>query len=570
MKKKDEKGTFSFVEHGDRMPFPLDYTAKEVEQKWRIHRDHIRSHILYSPSFIGFYHWMRYVNAADIVDEKYEHRGIPVELEPFFHIYLDEYMKGDWNSDESKLQEFEHEFCKKLHKEACALEQKNSQEEKRVDPANGSPVNKCDSDVTPNALYWHRRLYENKAFQASISLSYWEQEYAYRCELLRDLSLQMPRTIQIQQLQHAIINMDAQIGTMLHIIKRDNLKGTPKAGQDDFLRTFPKEVISKLRDRDVSSTSKKGRVAYKVKNSTISAEICGDQVHDSMEELFKRIKKPGETEAVRKAIRPFYLREVCTIPEKTAFQRECEKLQEYLNQYVDESSESENVRSYIIWRCKMYFGPLLSFSAAYTGAIQPGIDLSYGSNQVIDEIILSIYNVFYFQYIDEITYVCSANKNIEKYLAEHTSWIENCIHAGEKKSCIYESYRCHFNKMIKTLCAGVFQDVIDAGEQQLDQEKIEEVSSQMEKQCKDLYYSFGGQAHEWMNKTYFGKSLHRYNKTATSNLDDAPIGLHQEDIHLCTALLMCKIWDEFNRTQCAAFESYKELISYLRSRKGGA
>ena len=99
-------------------------------------------------------------------------------MEPFFHIYLDEYMKGDWNSDESKLQEFEHEFCKKLHKEACALEQKNSQEEKRVDPANGSPVNKCDSDVTPNALYWHRRLYENEAFQASISLSYWEQEYA--------------------------------------------------------------------------------------------------------------------------------------------------------------------------------------------------------------------------------------------------------------------------------------------------------------------------------------------------------------------------------------------------------
>ena len=570
MKKNDEKGTFSWVQHEDKVPFPLDYTALEVEQKWRINRTHIRPYILNSPLFADFYRWMRYANATGNVEDKFEHKGIPIELEPFFHRYLDEYMKGDWNTDESALQEFEHEFCKILHKEACALEQKTCQEEKCFDSGNGASVNGRDLDAAPNELYWYRRLYENKAFQGSISLSYWEQEYAYRCELLRDLSLQMPRTIQIQQLQHAIISMDAQIATMLHIIKRDNLKDTPKAGQNDFFRTFPREFINKLRDRDESSVNKSGRVAYKVKNSNVSAEICGEQVHDSMENFFKRLRSGGQTDAIRKAVRPVYLRQVCTIPEKTVFQRECEKLQEYLNQYVDESFKPENAQSYIIWRCKMYFGPLLGFSAAYTGAIQPGIDLSHGSNQVIDEIILSIYNVFYFQYLEEITYVCRANQNVEKYRDEQMGWINNRIHTGEEKSCVYESYRFRFSKMIRTLCDGVFQTVIDAEEQKLSQEKIEEVSVQMEKQCKDLYYSFGGQAYEWMNKTNFIKSWHRYNKTATSNLDDVPISLHQEDIHLCAALLMCKIWDEFNRTKCAAFASYKELVSYLHSRKGGA
>ena len=413
MKKNDEKGTFSCVQHGDTTPFPLDYTAKEVEHKWRIHRDHIRSYILYSPSFVGFYRWMRYVNADDVVDEKYEHRGIPVELEPFFHAYLDEYMKGDWNSDESKLQEFEHEFCKKLHKEACALEQKVCREEKHVDSTNGASANKRDSNVAPNALYWYRRLYENTGFQETISASYWEREYNYRAELIRELSLKLPLEMQVAQLQKVIASMDTQIASMLYIINGEN-KNKATNQNHSFLATFPQEVIGKLRDRVTKANGPSGRVGYNVHNFTIATEVCGETKEKSLEKFFDDIRSNKNTKSTRDAVRPYYLQDVCKIPEQSEFQRVCIQLQKYIDTYVDDKKTQEEQERYIIRRCKVYYEPFFYLSATPVGHLQPGYDRSAGAEIVIDELISSLYSDFYRKYNHEINTTTSKLSTYQK------------------------------------------------------------------------------------------------------------------------------------------------------------
>lgn len=569
MKKNDEKGTFLWVQHGDKMPFPLDYTAEEVEQKWRISRDLIRPYLLNSSLFADFYRWMRYANAIGNEEDKFIHKGIPIELEPFFHRYLDEYVKTDRSSDESALQEFEHELCKMLHREACALEQKTCQEEKRVGSANGESVNKLDLDFAPNELYWYRRLYENKAFQGAVSLSYWEQEYAYRCELLRELSLQLPLEMQVAQLQKVMASMDTQIAYMLYMINGE--QGNKVTNKKNlFLTTFPQELIGKLRDRVVKSNKAAGRAGYRVHDFTIATEVCGETMEKSLEKYCDDIRSNANTKATREAVRPYYLQDVCKIPEQSEFQKVCIQLQKYIDTYVDYEKTQEERECYIVRRCKVYYEPFFSLSATPIGHLQPGYDRSTGAEIVIDELISALYSDFYRKYNHEINTICNINRDVERYCNIINKWADEAEQGGRAKEDIVSHCTQRYFSVIRSMCNDHILENPSILESRLSPKDIAVLSQTIVEQCKSACYEFNRSECEWMNEDTLQKWWMRYNEICFGSDQSIPLaGTSKEDIHLYTALFICRVRAECRITQATTSKVYSIFVEHLRKRKGG-
>lgn len=325
----DEK-TFVWTQQGDIMPFPLDYPLDDLDRLWNQNRGRIATYITKYGIFQDFYMWMRYANGKKPNHETYKEKGVPAELEPFFRSYFTEISSFRGRTKENKIPEFENLFCKKLHEDAiqleceCDLPNKVSDD----DDADSAQLHEHGKIQKPNDLYWYRRLYENTGFQEAISSYYWEREYNYRAELIRELSLQLPLEMQVAQLQKVIASMDTQIASMLYIINGEKNKATNK--KHSFLATFPQEVIGKLRGRVTKSNGPSGRAGYKVHDFTIATEVSGEAKEKSLEKFFDDIRSNKNTKSTRDAVRPYYLQAVCKIPEQSEFQRVCIQLQNIL------------------------------------------------------------------------------------------------------------------------------------------------------------------------------------------------------------------------------------------------
>ena len=383
MAETTDETSFLWTQQGDIMPFPLDYPLDDLDMLWNQNRGRIATYITKYGVFQDFYMWMRYANGKQPIHDTYKEKGVPAELEPFFHSYFTEICTFKGRTDENKIPEFENLFCKKLHEDAIQLERKYDLPNKVSDDddADSAQLHGHGKIQKPNDLYWYRRLYENTGFQETISASYWEMEYNYRAELIRELSLQLPLEMQVAQLQKVIASMDTQIASMLYIINGENKnKATNK--KHSFLATFPQEVIGKLRDRVMKSNGSSGRVGYKVHDFTIATEVCGEAKEKSLKKFFEDIRSNKNTKSTRDAVRPYYLQDVCKIPEQSEFQRVCIQLQKYIDTYVDDKKTQEEQEKYIIRRCKVYYEPFFNLCATPIGHLQPGYDRSSGAEIV--------------------------------------------------------------------------------------------------------------------------------------------------------------------------------------------
>lgn len=585
-----EKKEFVWRSYSDTMPFPLDYSMADLKKLWKVNREDITAYTADSPLFQYFYLWMRYTKGVGVEKEEYTRKGIPSELEPFFHIYFDEVRKAPWHIyvdknkyplriDGENLLKFEQFLCEKLHNMAAKKEAERYVLKKKIEQEKSAekqePFLQASEEKVlaekPDDLYWYRRLYENQAFQKAVSLSYWEKEYNYRCDLLRELSVQLPHEVQIQQLQKAIINMDTQIAAMLHIIEREKASNAQQRKQGGFLETYPIELIDKLRTRVDDCDAENVRVGYHMKNFEISTVICDIPKTEKLEKYFENIKSFNKAKATQEAIRPYYLHNVCKVPEKSKFQVVCEALQIYLDFYANINMKDEELRDYVVLRCKMYYQNFFGFMGAYTGALQPGVDPSAGIYLVIEELISSIYTTFYFQHINVITFVSMCNRDLQNQINLRRKQVAENIDAGFSVEHVNKKYFEWYSSMVKSLCSGYLVKEPKILDKELSQEEINEISHEMEIGCKDAYEAFGGSAYDWMNKTYFKKLWNRYNalySTFDNTID--PAGTCEEDIQLCTALLMYRVWKECIATVNATLGSFNALKKHLIQRKGGS
>ena len=132
-KEAQEKKTFEWTSFGDSVPFALDYSAKELQERWKISRGFITAFITKFPSFEDFFLRMCYTEGAMIKGDTYKMKGVPAEVEPFFRFYIEEAQKNQWyfikgkenfplTIDEENLAEFEKFFCRELYKKATEAE----------------------------------------------------------------------------------------------------------------------------------------------------------------------------------------------------------------------------------------------------------------------------------------------------------------------------------------------------------------------------------------------------------------------------------------------------------------
>ena len=120
--------TFTWTGYGDVTPLPTDYSPKYLEGRWKINDSKISAYITKHLDFEYFYQWMRYVSPEHHRTEPFDYRGIPAELEPFFHEYIKEAISrkikpDSLQLDERILKDFDNDLALHLHRMASAAEQ---------------------------------------------------------------------------------------------------------------------------------------------------------------------------------------------------------------------------------------------------------------------------------------------------------------------------------------------------------------------------------------------------------------------------------------------------------------
>lgn len=571
MSEKTDEKYFVWKQRSDVMPFPMDYPLDDLDKLWNQNRGRIAKYITKYGVFQDFYMWMRYANGKKLNEETYKEKGVPAELEPFFHSYFTEICSFRGRTNKNKIPEFENLFCKKLHEDAMRLEHEYDLSNKASNDDDGASAQLPEHGTIqkPNDLYWYRRLYENIGFQENISASYWEREYDYRAELLRELSLQLPLEMQVAQLQKLIASMDAQIASMLYLIfgEKKN-KATNK--KTSFLATFPQELIGQLRNRVVKSNEAANRVGYRVHDFTIATEVCGETMEKSLEKYFDDIRSNTNTKATREAVRPYYLQDICKIPEQSEFQKVCIQLRKYIDTYVDYEKTQEERECYIVRRCKVYYEPFFSLSATPIGHLQPGYDRSTGAEIVIDELISALYSDFYRKYNHEINTICNINRDVERYCNIINKWADEAEQGGRAKEDIVSHCTQRYFSVIRSMCNDHILENPSILESRLSPKDIAVLSQTIVEQCKSACYEFNRSECEWMNEDTLQKWWMRYNEICFGSDQSIPLaGTSKEDIHLYTALFICRVRAECRITQATTSKVYSIFVEHLRKRKGG-
>ena len=560
---------FVWTQQGDVMPFPLDYPLDDLDELWNQNRGRIATYITKYDVFQDFYMWMRYANGKMPNNDTYKEKAVPAELEPFFYSYFTEICTFSGRTNEKKVPEFENLFGKKLHEDAMRLEREYNLQDNVSDDADSPQLHGHGKIQKPNDLYWYRRLYENLGFQEIVSASYWEREYNYRTELIRELSLQLPLEMQVAQLQKVIASMDTQIAAMLYIINGEK-KNKVTNKKHSFLATFPQELIGKLRKRVTRTDGTARRVGYEVHDFTIATEVCGEEEEKSLKKFFEDIRSNTNTKATRKAIRPYYLQNVCKIPEQSEFQKVCIQLQKYIDTYVDDKKTQEEQESYIIRRCKVYYDPFFSLCATPIGHLQPALDRSAGAEIVIDELISALYSDFYRKYMYEINAICNINRDVEQYCSSVKKWIEAEEESGRVGEAVNRCTQLYFN-IIRSLCSDHILENPSILESRLSEANIAGLAQTIVEQCKNACYEFNRSECEWMNEETIQKWWMRYNEICfgadTSIIPYA--GTCKEDIQLYTALFICRVRAECHTTQVTTSKVYSIFVEHLQRRNGG-
>lgn len=127
MEVDNNSSTFDWINTTDVPPLPTDYSTSYLEGKWGIHHEKIGDNITKHPLFDYFYQWMRYVSPDATHKDPYLKRGIPAELEPFFHEYITEVQSQEipcdsLENDQEVLKNFDKYFSLHLHRKAVTAE----------------------------------------------------------------------------------------------------------------------------------------------------------------------------------------------------------------------------------------------------------------------------------------------------------------------------------------------------------------------------------------------------------------------------------------------------------------
>lgn len=567
MEEKKTPPTFSWIGRGDVTPLPTDYSPTYLEGKWKINNDTIAAYTTKHPDFDYFYQWMRYLFPDNTKSESFVHRGIPAELEPFFHEYINQAISQNINPnslhlDSKSLKDFDKNLALHLHRMATDAEQNHEESESSVD----------------SGLYWYRRLYNNPYFKKSVSTDYWDQEYDWRCQAIKELSQSLPQEEQIGLLKDMISTLDIKISYIFlrrKQIKEDyarrkassSKKITPKT-KKTFLHSFPIQLIDALRRATHKSnqSSPNSRKYYSIPNAQI--EIENSKIK-TLEHAFSLMPNKLD-EASREHVRSVYLDQVCTTPPKSIFQQACVDLQEYLDMYTTTPDEVQKYKQYIQTYCLRYYCGVWSYSPP----LKDGYTTVPRNKPALERFLDNIIGSYCRTYSDRANIVARTiipvylNNPIEQCKERYQSYVSKNFADGHLRSDIplrAGAYR--INKDIQDLWIDGYLPPRTMQNNVFSNKDIENICSFMEKHCSPAHELLAGSKLPWATKETFRKAWERFYQT---QLDFSPSAVPAYcdvlDIYLVYSLIVLRTFVSYKETLTMTTELFDCFTEYINKK----
>lgn len=541
--------------------FPVDYAISEAAKKWGIEPRTVKKYISSNPFFQEFYSQIQFNFKEKISEEKNRIQAIPLELEPFFRCYIEEALKskekkGIANGEISA--EFDRTLCLRLFQESQAAE-----------------MNKDRQDE----LYCYRNLYNNAAFQEAVSSQQWEEQFQWRCDTIRSLVKHQNAENQIQDLKRIIAYLDIQIAYLLSVTSQEAPASPGKPPCSSFLLdTFPLELFVHARGESQNPPGKDA--SYCVKNfnfDTMQPESEQGTITEikTLYEAFEIMRKnklhPNE---VRNATREQFQLHLRKPPDKTSFQKSCEKLTEYLNAYTSAASSS-TVEREINERCKKYYAHIILGTPCPGGAVLADINAEFQGSvraRFIEEMASCFSNSF-----------IGSHQWVLRYMGAEDCMpvFCHCIHEVLKASAYgEESNDCRlsiselFQNSIKQLWGnellGFSCRILD---NLIPENLIVELNSRIANTCFQaltvlgIYDKMKANAivfqSAWCSPDYLNNAWAWYNSLQYSDNVSVQKGFGFFDILLIRAIFTCRVWDEYQTTCSTILRCYNTMHSNI-------
>lgn len=622
---KEHDNTFTYSATDQAPPFPLDYTTGELMEKWDVSWDNLIKRMFKHPQFLDFFLWLKYdektlkkekerkkqgkTQAAKKNPKNQPYNGLPPELEPFMRLYMKAYASKKTGNSSVDFTQFIPDFCIFLHELAMNAEHKAECTPNGAESDTGKGSTDDSPEVsTPDDRYWYRLLYKNEGFQEAIINSYWKKEYDSRTKTAKELFLKMPYDFQIQALMQNICYLDTQIAAMLQTIEQ-NKEHIPASNRtSSFLKTFPTELLSSLRPK-VPATKDSERATFSIKNFTIH-KPAATQDKDLLSYL-KEIVDDQNPEVVKKETRPYYLQEICQIPDAPPFLTECLRLQKYLDSSTNNNSNWDDVEIYVYTKSRELYQAALRFDPF--PATTPSNFRNDHIGSMLDQLIFNMYNNFmgmYGQDFDFLRYwlnfrlsdqnisnlsptIIPNDKDASKQFLECYNMGLNLIYSisGKTLRIPVLSWKDYQSRLLNLVAPDICRDYYVFLEPLSDM-AIANLSAQLKKACLEAYTFMNLEAPDWISESIFTTAWQHYSQAlthqkaknaqsmscavtadGTNTVDNAadpaaPSALiTSENYYLLAALMVQRIFQAYLTNCRAAISAYQHYVDFTNGKK---
>ena len=625
---KEVNSHFTYSATEQAPPFPLDYTTGELKKKWGVTKDMPVTRMFKHKQFRDFFLWLQYddktlkemtesseCNEAQTSEKdssKYKpYNGLPPELEPFMRLYMKAYDIENPGNSSVKFAQFIPDFCAFLHGLSMDAELEAECTPNVTESDSGKGGTDGSREVSaPDDRYWYRLLYKNEGFQEAIIRSYWQKEYDSRTKTAKELFQKMPYDFQIQALQQNICYLDTQIAAMLQTIEQ-NKQSIPVPDQTSlFLKTFPTELMQELRKK-VPSKNDQGRATFRVKNFMIHKhDVSPDR---DLLSYLKDITGNQNPETVKKEIRPYYLQEICQVPDAPPFLTACLKLQKYLDSSTGNDIQSEDVVNYVYNKSRELYQAALRFDPFPATTSTNFRNDHIGS--MLDQLIYNMYNNFMVNYGQEFDYlrywlnfrpseqsishlsptIIPDQADASKAFMDIYNFFLDMVYTISGKTLknpgiSWDNYRYVLIKLVGT---DIYSDYWVLSEPLTDA-AIKNLSAHLAKTCREAYNLLKLEAPEWISEATFQTAWQHYSqalvKNAQSKNDSPPadistksdgtnaesnaadtatpaILISTENYYLLAALMIQRISHAYHTNCEAAISAYQHYTSFVKGQK---
>lgn len=564
------------------MAFPLDYSQKEIEdtQKlWDVDRHNInrislRTLVTENPIFQEFFRCIRFGSKdckkndakskqADPSDgEKKYVNAIPVELLTFFKTFMQEAMSNLSFSKSIRKGKVPEDMGKAFYRRMLKY---SLEEEKKENPEESE-------------LFWTRKLYDNIAFQDSITQDLWEKEYMLRVRELREMVRTLAPEQQLDMFYSVINHLDNDIVTASRYQKMNTeVSESQDKSFEHFLYEFPKSVISKCREpKVIGDTTKK--VVFVIEDIPLSSSIKiawnrkgkeKQYVVSTMQEVFRRICGNAKGSLIIKnGARNDYRRRLNQKTGKNQFQTRYEYSLSYLNA-CEEETNPETLRQQIATRAAEYFGAAFRGENALPGQFRLNHDGTFPQGEVngmIESLVLSHYNYFCASLGDclgFITDTLSETNIMFNWYKNHYRLYQQDEKYNENED-LYQRELAMYLDHLRRIMPEKLKDKFIVG-QRIDEDQENALAELLVKLCEDAANKLGVETLNWANLAKMRDAIARYNVvlSATKGELNYP-GFLKQDVYLRQALITCKVGEAIEFS-CQDVETY--IISLTTTMK---